>query len=306
MRAPRWRLGENDGEPTVGSPTISLRSVSASFDPIHHIDDVTAMVRTAGDLALAWFRQPLAVTNKLAAMSTGTAGLDADGAASPFDPVTEADRAVEDALRTSLAARFPHHEILGEEAGLTGSGDHRWIIDPIDGTRAFITGQPLWGTLLGLRHGDVVLAGWLHNPVLGETYVGAATTATMTTIAAATTTTLHTRDTTDLSDAIVLSTHPDMFAPGHEAEGFARLDRVTRMVRYSGDCMNYAYLASGTADLVVENGLASYDIAALIPIVRGAGGVITSLDGGNPVDGGYVVAAATSQLHAAALDVLNG
>ncbi len=276
--------------------------MATPYDPRNDIEAITAIVQEASNRSLAWFRQPLDVVNKLAG-AAGRRGADV-GDAAPFDPVTEADRAVEDALREALAARFPDHEILGEERGLTGSGAHRWIIDPIDGTRAFITGQPLWGTLLGLRFDDRMLAGWLHNPVLGETYVGSSAGSFR--ITATAKDSITTSAVTALDQAVVLCTHPDLFAPGAEADGFARLDRATKMVRYSGDCMNYALLASGFGDLVVENGLQSYDIAALIPIIEHAGGVVTSLDGSSAIDGGYVVAAANAELHAAALEILNG
>jgi myo-inositol-1(or 4)-monophosphatase len=274
--------------------------VSPTFDVQDHLEAVTGLVRAASERSLAWFRRPVEVTNKLVGL--GRAG--SEGEAEPFDPVTEADRAVEDALRAALSERFPDHEILGEERGTSGSGPYRWIIDPIDGTRAFITGQPLWGTLLGLRHLDEMLAGWLHNPVLVETYVGSARGAFLTDRTG--TRPIRTRPASDLSQAIVLCTHPGLFAPGEEAEAFARLDRVTRMVRYGGDCMNYALLASGFADLVVENQLESYDVAALIPLIEAAGGVITNRVGASPIDGGFVVAAASADLHRAALDVLNG
>ncbi len=256
------------------------------------------MVRDASRRSLEWFRRPMDVINKLDAVAVSTEG----DRAAPFDPVTAADRAVEDTLRSALGRRFADHEILGEERGLSGHGEWRWIIDPIDGTRAFITGQPLWGTLLGLRHGDTMVAGWLHNPVLDQTYVGSALGSSL--IERGVTSSIRTRAGVVLAEAIVLCTHPDMFAPGDEAERFGRLDRATRMIRYSGDCMNYALLASGFADLVVENRLQSYDVAALIPIVERAGGVITGLDGASPIEGGFVVAAATADLHAAALAVL--
>lgn len=278
----------------------SLKPMSAVFDPRTDLDAVTDMVRAASQKSLEWFRQPLDIVNKLAGAATSGEPPDA----APFDPVTEADRAVEDALRARLAERFPDCEILGEERGLTGSGDHRWIIDPIDGTRAFITGQPLWGTLLGLRHHDTMLAGWLHNPVLAETYVGSEAGSFR--ISSAGTEPIRTSAVTELAEAIVLCTHPELFAPGAETEAFARLGRATKMVRYSGDCMNYALLASGFGDLVVENLLQSYDIAPLIPLIEQAGGVITDLDGNSAIDGGFVVAAATPALHAAALAVLSG
>ncbi len=280
-------------------PAVTLWPVATSYDLANHIDHVTTMVQTASNLSLAWFRQPLDIMNKLADRDRP-----AGGDAAPFDPVTEADRAVEDALRAALAEAFPDHEILGEERGLTGAGDHRWIIDPIDGTRAFITGQPLWGTLLGLRKADTMLAGWLHNPVLNETYVGSSAGAYR--ITSNGTDNISTSSVTALDQAIVFCTHPDLFAPGQEADAFARLDRATKMVRYSGDCMNYALLASGFGDLVVENQLQSYDIAPMIPIIENAGGVVTTLDGTSAIDGGFIVAAANAELHEAALTILNG
>lgn len=222
-----------------------------------------------------------------------------------FDPVTEADRAVEAELRSELDRMFPDHSILGEEFGLSGDGDYRWVIDPIDGTRAFITGQPMWGTLLGLQLEGEPIAGWMHLPVLGETYVKVGDNCELTT-ADGSIRTLSTSAVTSLDEAIVACTHPDMFAPGAETEGFDRLQAATRMTRFSGDCLNYGLLAMGLVDLVVENQLAIHDIVPLIPIVEGAGGVVTDLGGNRSFLGGYVVASANPELHARALAVLNG
>jgi histidinol phosphatase-like enzyme (inositol monophosphatase family) len=258
-----------------------------TFSVDDHRDEISALVRAASRRALAWYRTPLPVENKRI-----------EG----FDPVTEADRAVEDEIRAGLAQRFPHHAIMGEERGETGEGPWRWVIDPIDGTRAFITGQPLWGTLLGLQFEGRPIAGWMHQPVLDETHVATPAGGWLTRGGA--TTPLATSGVTQLADAVVLCTHPEMFGPGPERDGFGRLDAATRMIRYSGDCVNYGLLAAGHADLVVENQLAPYDIIPLIPIVVAAGGVITDLEGRPPVDGGYVVAAATAALHEAALTVL--
>lgn len=261
-------------------------SAVSRFDIDAHLDDVAGLVRRSSELSLRWYRSLDRVDNKKV-----------DG----FDPVTEADRAVESELRRELERRFPDHQILGEEFGLSGSGPHRWTIDPIDGTRAFITGQPMWGTLLGFQVDDDPVAGWMHLPVLGETFVGHGSTRLITpegerpvTVAA----------TERLQDAVVLCTHPDMFEPGPEAEAFARVADRVRMVRYSGDCLNYGLLAMGLADSVIENGLASYDIVPLIPIVEGAGGIVTDLDGNPPLAGGYVVASATEALHRATLQLL--
>ena len=258
------------------------------FDIDSHRQVITEVVVTASERALDWYRRP----------STTVDNKEAGG----FDPVTAADRAIEREIRDRLSELFPDHAIYGEEFGETGEGPHRWIIDPIDGTRAFVCGQPMWGTLLGLESHGRAMAGWMHQPVLGETHV--ATPAAATLIRAGDELPLATAPVTDLAEAIVLCTHPSMFDTPTLAADFARLEAVTRMVRYSGDCANYGLLATGSAHLVVENQLAPYDIVPLIPIVEGAGGVITDRKGKPPMNGGFVVAAATPALHAAALDVL--
>jgi myo-inositol-1(or 4)-monophosphatase len=268
---------------------------------------VTAMVTEAGREALSWFRP----TNRGSVAARSSAALAVDNkraGTGGFDPVTEADRSVERIVRDALAAMFPDDAITGEEFGTSGSGRRQWFIDPIDGTRAFVTGRPMWGTLVGLTVDGVPVAGWMHLPVLNETYVGVGHRAFMvfggSGAGSRETVDIRTATTRDLSEAVVLSTHPSMFAPGVEAERFGELSGEVKMVCFGGDCMNYGVLATGDADLVVENQLASYDIIPLIPIITGAGGVVTDLDGNLPTGGGYVVAAATVDLHRAALDVL--
>ena len=266
--------------------------MSDTFDVDACVHRITALVRTASRRSLDWYRTPIAVENKHG---------------SGFDPVTEADRAVEDQLRAGLAELFPRHTIFGEERGETGPpGRYRWTIDPIDGTRAFVAGQPMWGTLLGLQADGEPIAGWMHQPVLDETYV--ATPAGGTVLfgdpADGRAQPLRSSAVTAVDEAIVLCTHPSMFAPGPEADGFGRLDAAARMVRYSGDCVNYGLLAAGHVDLVVENQLAPYDIIPLIPIVRASGAVIGDPDGRTPIGGGYVIAAATPELDAAARELL--
>ena len=258
-----------------------------------HLDAVTDLVRRAGDRSLEWYRTVDRIDNK---HDVG------------FDPVTEADRAVEADIRRDLEARFPGHQILGEEFGISGDGPYRWTIDPIDGTRAFITGHPMWGTLVGFQDHGRPVAGWMHLPVLGETYIGHETCRPRMGAGGGgiEERRVEVRPTERLDDAVVLCTHPDMFAPGPEADGFARVAARARMVRYSGDCLNYGLVAMGLADAVVENGLAPYDIVPLIPIVESAGGTITDLDGQPPLDGGFVVAAATPALHRAILAELAG
>ncbi|MEM7275005.1 MAG: inositol monophosphatase family protein, partial [Actinomycetota bacterium] len=203
-----------------------------------------------------------------------------------------------------LGDRFPGHAILGEEFGLEGSGPYRWTIDPIDGTRAFITGQPMWGTLLGFQADERPVAGWMYLPVLDEAFSGHGGTCRLMTPTETRTVTVSATE--RLEEAVVLCTDPTMFAPGDESERFGRVASRVKLVRYAGDCLNYGLLSMGLADLVIENGLASYDIVPLIPIIEAAGGIVTDLDGNTPVDGGYVVAAATEALHAAAIAELTG
>lgn len=261
-----------------------------------HVDEVTTFVQSASTLSLDWFRQPMEIDNK------GT-GVSSDASIDRFDPVTAADRAVEDTLRASLQRRFPDHQIMGEEGGITGAGPTRWVIDPIDGTRSFIAGQPLWGTLLGLQHEGTVLAGWMHQPSLGHTYVGSPNGAEL--IDGGGRIPLKTSDVSAVSDAIVLCTHPSMFETTADRAGWGAVEQLARLTRYSGDCANYGYVASGHADLVVEAGLEAYDIIPLIPIIERSGGVVTDLDGEVPVNGGWAVAAATAELHDEALSLIN-
>ena len=265
-------IGTNGGEP--------------GFDLAAVLDEVTAEVRDASRLAMDWYRTPFEVTDK---------GQD------HFDPVTAADRAVEDRLRAWLERRFPDHEVLGEERGLSGSGRWRWVIDPIDGTRAFVSGNPLWGTLLGLQRDGRPVAGWLHQPTLDETWVAGAGRAWHRSPAGERP--LRAGATTRLADAIVLCTTPAMFR-GADADAFGRVSSVARLTRYGGDCINYGLVALGHADVVIDNDLAPYDIVPLIPIVEAAGGVVTDRQGNPAVNGGFVVVAATRQLHAATLDTL--
>ncbi len=259
-----------------------------SFEVEPHRDAITDLVCAASGRSLEWFRRPLQVDNKLD-----------DG---DFDPVTEADRSVEREIRAGLLELFPDHAVLGEEDGETGSGRYRWVIDPIDGTRAFISGQPMWGTLVGLQIDEVPVAGWMHLPVLNETYIAIDGRAEL--VRRDVTQPLQTSATTSLGDAIVMCTHPTMFVTDDEIAAFGRVADAARLVRYSGDCMNYGLVASGDADLVVENQLQPYDVIPLIPIIEAAGGVITNREGERPTTGGWAIAAATPELHAAALESL--
>jgi len=246
-------------------------------------------VQLAGKIALDYFRRPLAVDNKLE-----------DGR---FDPVTCADREVESYLRQELGSRFPDFGIIGEEAGVTpGRSDINWLIDPIDGTKAFISGFPTWGILLGLQQGAKTLAGLMHQPATGELFYGSAAGAFLRHHGQ--TTAIQSRQDVRLADALLYCTHESMFANEANLAAFRRVAAHARLQRFGGDCYSYCMLALGQIDLVIEDTLQPYDIVPLIPIIEAAGGVVTDVQGRTPVTGGFVVAAANRQLHEQVLALL--
>ncbi len=218
-----------------------------------------------------------------------------------FDPVTDADEAAERAMRALIAQAFPDHGVLGEEYGgeLAARG-YQWILDPIDGTRAFISGLPTWGVLIGLYHDGRPLIGVMDQPYLDERYRGWMDGAEV--VARGAQRTLKTRACAGLGEATVSTTDPYLFH-GEEAEAFARVRKAAKLARYGYDCYAYCMLAAGCIDCVIESGLKPFDIAALIPIVAGAGGGITSWSGGDASQGGRVLAwgAATVREEAKAL-----
>lgn len=230
-------------------------------------------------------------------------GVDDKGKAG-FDPVTEADRAAEAAIRRRILERFPDHGVFGEEAGIDNpDAEYVWHIDPVDGTRAFICGLPSWGTLIGLARNGKVIAGAMAQPFTGETYLAAGDGAFL--AQAGRRRRLQTRATAGLSSAMMMTTSPFLFSPA-EAGRYRELEKRCRLTRYGFDCYAYAMVASGHIDLVVESGLKSYDVAALIALVEQAGGRFTDWDGGNALAGGRVIAAANPQIHAEALNILAG
>ena len=221
-----------------------------------------------------------------------------------FDPVTEADREAEKAVRALIRAEYPGQGILGEEFGSeNASSDHVWVIDPIDGTRSFISGIPLWGTLVGLTRRGNAVAGMMAQPFIGELFYAAGGEAWYEGPHGARQR-LSARKTVALSEATLCTTTPALFQ-GDRRVAYDRLEKAVRLARYGTDCYAYAMLAAGNVDLVVEVGLQPYDIVALIPIIEAAGGVVTEWSGGPAEDGGGIVAAATPELHAAAMDALH-
>ncbi|QGA57822.1 histidinol-phosphatase [Brucella sp. 2280] len=221
-----------------------------------------------------------------------------------FDPVTEADRAAERAIRAVIGRTFPDHGILGEEYGAENTDrSHVWIIDPVDGTRAFISGLPVWGTLVGLTVDGDARAGMMSQPFTGELFYSDGDGAYLQRDDGAPRR-LCVRKNAVLEDATLFTTTPALFK-GDDRKAFDRLESAVRLSRYGVDCYAFAMLAGGFVDIVVEAGLQTYDIAALIPIIEQAGGVVTRRDGGPAEQGGDIVAAATPALHQAALDLLH-
>lgn len=221
-----------------------------------------------------------------------------------FDPVTVADRDTEEAIRRSIISRYPDHGVSGEElAPLNPGAPLQWVVDPIDGTKAFLCGLPTWATLIGLCDATGPILGLMSQPIVDEYFIGGFGSTER--IGDDGRTLLHTSDVVRLADASVFATSPDMFSPELELPQFTALARVARLTRFGVDSYAYCMLAAGYIDVVAEAGLGFYDVAALIPIVEMAGGIITDWSGSPISGGGTVVAAANAKLHAAALTALN-
>lgn len=231
-----------------------------------------------------------------------TSDLVADSKRADFDPVTIADRAAEAAMRDILDKRRPDDGILGEEHGAKpGTSGLTWVLDPIDGTRGYISGTPTWGVLIALSDDTGPRLGLIDQPYIGERFAGgpgrAAVTGPQGTHA------LKTRATTDLAEATLFTTFPEV-GTQEDAAAFARVAAKARLTRYGCDCYAYALLAAGQIDLVIEAGLQPYDIQAPIAVIEAAGGIVTDWQGNPAHMGGTALAAATPELHTAALALL--
>ena len=249
---------------------------------------VDRLATVSGEAILPFFRTSLAVDNKL---QRG------------FDPVTAADRAAEQTMRTLIRGAFPDHGVVGEEYGDERvDAEYVWVLDPIDGTKSFINGMPTWGTLIGLlRFGEPVF-GMMHQPFTRERFSGDGGAAAYRGPNGKRD--LHVRACASLGDAILSTTSPLLMNQADRA-AFARLENAAKLSRYGGDCYAYCMLAAGHIDLVIETELKPYDIIPLIPIVVGAGGIVTTWENGPPQAGGRIVAAGDKRMHRAALDILN-
>ncbi len=243
---------------------------------------------------LKMFRQPMDIVNKD----------EVDGDTTSFDPVTVADKAAEKVIRQIIKQRYPDHGILGEEYGEDNSGaEYCWIIDPIDGTRSYISGLPLWGTLIGLYQNGKPIAGIMHQPFTGERYLSDGAPSLL--IYRGDRKKITTSNADNIADCTMLTTSPKLFE-GAELEAFERVEKACKLSRYGPDCYAYALVASGQVDLVVESKLFVYDIAALIPIIENAGGKVTNWQGGSAAQGGQILASANTNIHNQAIELLNG
>jgi histidinol phosphatase-like enzyme (inositol monophosphatase family) len=221
-----------------------------------------------------------------------------------FDPVTEADRAAERAMRDALSRLRPRDGILGEEYGhQPGETGLTWVLDPIDGTRGFIAGTPTWGVLVAVADADGPLFGIIDQPHIGERFEGGLGRALLTGPGGVSV--LRTAPARPLGEAILFTTFPEI-GTAPERTAFDRVAAQARLVRYGMDCYAYALLAAGHVDLVIEAGLQPYDVAAPIAVVTAAGGVATDWEGGPAQGGGRLLAAANAEVHAAAMALLAG
>jgi myo-inositol-1(or 4)-monophosphatase len=248
------------------------------------------LASASGETILPFFRTSLGVENK-------SLGKD-------LDPVTEADRAAEAVMRRLIKANFPQHGIVGEEFGDERTdAEYVWVLDPIDGTKSFISGLPIWGTLIALMRHGVPAFGMMHQPYIGERFTGDGGAATYSGPSGKRK--LAVRRCATLAEATLFTTSPRLMNEADRAS-FERVETATRLSRYGGDCYAYCMLAAGHVDLVIETELKPYDIAALVPIITGAGGIVTTWDGGPAQHGGRIVAAGDPRVHEAALKILNG
>ena len=245
---------------------------------------VDELATVSGETILPFFRTALAVENK---------------AKAGFDPVTAADRAAEEAMRALIRRNFPGHGILGEEyAGERTDAEYVWVLDPIDGTKSFIAGMPAWGTLIGLmRFGEPVF-GLMNQPFTRERFSGDGGAARYR--GPLGNRDLSARRCATLADAVLFTTSPLLMSE-QDRSAFARVEKEAKLSRYGGDCYAYCMLAAGLIDLVIETEIKPHDIVPLIPIITGAGGIVTTWENGPAQSGGRIIVAGDRRVHEAAM-----
>ena len=248
---------------------------------------VERLAQVSGEVILPFFRSAIRAEDK----SLGGV----------FDPVTEADRGAEAAMRRLIGQTFPAHGVIGEEYGADRpEAEYVWVLDPIDGTKSFVSGLPTWGTLIGLMHRGQPVYGMMAQPFTRERFSGDGKRAKLRTLAPShgngppsewATRSLHTRACATLAEATLMTTSPHLIRDEADQAAYARVERHVRLTRYGGDCYAFCALAAGFVDLVIETGLKPHDIVALTPIIQGAGGVVTTWDGASAAKGGRIIAA---------------
>jgi histidinol phosphatase-like enzyme (inositol monophosphatase family) len=249
---------------------------------------LTDLARAAAAVTLPYFRGVYDEVDK--------------GGPGAFDPVTQADREAEGALRKLIGERYPHHGVIGEEYGEDRpDADYVWVLDPIDGTRAFIAGLPLWTTLIGLRHQGRPLVGAISQPYVGELFVGGPSGAAL--LARGQTTPLKTRSLDRLDQAIIATTDPHLFTSA-ERDAWSQVRDAARLTRLGCDAYAYAMVAAGRIDLVAESQLKVWDWSALVPVVEGAGGAVTNWRGETPDGSGQILAVGDVRVRDQALAAL--
>ena len=220
-----------------------------------------------------------------------------------FDPVTIADINVQKKINKIIKKNYPSHSILGEELSIKNKSDFEWCIDPIDGTKSYIQGIPLWGTLIALSKKDQIILGLVDIPALNERYLGYKKTAYK--LINGKKSVIKVGKNKKLKNAILNTTSPYVFANKSDQNSFERLSKKTKSTRLGGDCYSYCLLADGHADIIVESGLAPWDIRALEPIIKNAGGILKTWDNDNVFNGGKIIASVSKSLFNNAAEVLN-
>jgi len=250
---------------------------------------VDQLAAVSGETIRPFFRSALGIENK--SRSGG------------FDPVTAADRAAEAAMRVLIKRTFPEHGIIGEEfEAERPDAEFVWVLDPIDGTKSFICGLPAWGTLIALTRGGEPIYGMMHQPFTHEHFYGDGSGARYR--GPAGDRALRVRSCAALNDAIVMTTSP-LLMNDADRRRFGRVEQAAKLSRYGGDCYAYCVLAAGHVDLIIETELKPHDVLALIPIIEGSGGIMTTWENGRPHNGGRIIAAGDSRVHAQAMALLN-
>ena len=263
----------------------------SSLDPetLRELTDFALeLAEASGPAILPHFRKNAEIENKNAA---------------DFDPVTAGDRDAEQVIRTMIEHHYPDHGIIGEEFGVKqGWSEWTWVLDPIDGTRSFISGAVMWTTLIGLLHGDKPVAGVMNQPYVRETFYADGQTAWCRRDGRDSALTV--RPASSLSDATVTTTAPGLYRTPQERAFLADLQDTARLTRFDGDAYFYCLLAAGYIDVALDAGLQSYDIVALVPIIEAAGGIVTTWDRKPATNGGNIIAAASESLYEETLEVL--